>query len=91
MKAVQKRVTPILKRVVDEAGKSIYGFLKNPKQKHEFEKRFLECYQAFLNGDYVEIPDFDPVTGSHNKDYFCHACPTWQVLCQYKNRKYMGI
>lgn len=86
MREVQKRVIPQLKMKKDTNGDLLYSFLsKNPKQKHEFEKRFLESYQAFLNGEYNEIPDFDPKTGMHNKDHLCEACPNWQELCQYKN------
>jgi hypothetical protein len=91
MKEVQKRVIPQLKQEIDWSGEKVYPFLSNnPKQKHEFEKRFLECYQAYLNGEYIEIPDFDPKTGMHNKGHLCGACPKWQILCQYKNIHYTG-
>lgn len=82
MKAIQKNVIPRLITKVYKNGKSVYPFLtKNPKQKHEFTKRFLECYKVFLTGNYVEIPDYDPATGRHNKGHLCCACPTWESLC----------
>jgi len=87
IKDVQHRVTPRLKLERDSSGKLLYPFLSNnPKQKHAFEKRFLESYKAYLDGDYVVIPDYDPKTGAHNKDYLCEACPNWQTRCQYKTK-----
>jgi len=80
MKDIQRRITPGLI-------KKGYGFLrKNRRQRHDFEKRLLKSYSAYLAGDYQEIPDFDPKTGKHNKDYLCEACPNWEKSCRHKTR-----
>ena len=83
MKAVEKRVIPRLKEVIFEDGRYVYPFLRsNPKEKHEFIKRWQECYQAYLVKDFVEIPEYNLKTGKRNKDWLCAACPTWKSFCR---------
>lgn len=82
MKEFQQIVLPRLKLEKDKDGKPVYGFLThNRTQRHKFSKRWVECYQAYLNKDYVEIPDYDPKTGMQNKDYLCEECPNWKDRC----------
>ena len=85
MKDVQQRVIPRLKRLIGRDGIPIYPFLRNnPGERHEFIKRWLECYRVYIEGDFEEIPDFDPKTGKHNQDYLCLKCPNWDQLCSSK-------
>lgn len=80
MREIQRKITPRLK----ENG---FSFLrKKPKQKKLFERSLLVAYRAYLDGDYQEIPDFDPKTGKHNKGYLCRACPNWEESCRHKTR-----
>ncbi|KKP63087.1 MAG: hypothetical protein UR56_C0002G0064 [Candidatus Roizmanbacteria bacterium GW2011_GWC2_34_23] len=82
---VHRIVIPKLKEAVDDDGTKLYPFLtKEPHTRRIFEHRWLEGYQAFLAGDYIIIPDFDPETGRANRDYLCEACPTWGRRCQNK-------
>lgn len=79
---VHRIVIPKLKEAVEDDGMKLYPFLtKEPHTRRAFEHRWLEGYQAFLAEDYIIIPDFDPETGSANKDHLCEACPTWENRC----------
>ena len=78
----------VIKRLIGRDGIPIYPFLRNnPGERHEFIKRWLECYRVYIEGDFEEIPDFDPKTGKHNQDYLCLKCPNWDQLCSSKRIK----
>lgn len=85
LEAIQQKVIPDLKKALDVTGKPLYPFLtKNLQQRNMFEKRWLECYRAFLEGNYVEIPDYDLNSLKHNKDHLCAVCPNWLDKCQFE-------
>lgn len=88
---VRKRVLPRMRQELNDFGGKAYPFLvEDSNQAISFLKAFVKCYRAYLRREYTEIPDFDPVTGMHNKGSLCEACLNWQKLCQYKNIRYMG-